>query len=94
MKAYPKATYWTAAGIGIENVKKPTIVEYFKNNSQIAADTVMDLVKWKKIPAAVKLNACKDVLDRAGYKLVEQSKVEHTGLENIKSISVTINDEW
>ena len=76
IKAYNVKNYNVARVIWSENLTKPAIIQYFEDNASIAADTVMQIVMNSKNDA-VKLNACKDVLDRAWYK--PSDKTELTG---------------
>ncbi len=62
----------TAANLAKYNLGKANIQEYLKWNAQKAASVIMELVTNKKTPAHVRLQASKDVLDRAWYKPIER----------------------
>lgn len=62
-----------AGAIGGENLKKPSIIEKLKAYSDQASDNIITLSN-KARSEAVRLNANKDILDRAGYKPVERSE--------------------
>jgi len=88
LKAYNiKNKEWTTAGvIASENLRKHNVLEYLQDNAQIAASVIMELVEDKTTPAAVRLWASKDVLDRAWYKPVE--RIQELNLNvNVESMS-------
>lgn len=76
MKAYEikstKNPNVTAANIASDNLGKANIQEYINGNAQKAASVIMELLVNKKTPAHVRLQASKDVLDRAWYKPIER----------------------
>ena len=45
MKAYKVKNYNTAAAIGSENLKKPNIIQYFQENSNIAAAYMTSVIE-------------------------------------------------
>jgi phage terminase small subunit len=65
-RAYKPKNRNTAHAIGAENLRKPTIREFLKRYAREAASTVYKLSQSAK-SEAVRLNASKDILDRAGY---------------------------
>lgn len=62
----------TADMIAFETYNKPNVQEYLENNAYDASTRVVELSILAK-NENVKLNANKDILDRAGYKPVERS---------------------
>lgn len=87
-KAYniKKKEWTTARAIGSENLTKPNVLEYLKENASIAASVIMELVQNEETPAAVRLGASKDVLDRAGYKPIERTQDVNFNI-NVESMS-------
>ena len=73
----------TAASIGSENLIKPDIRAYLADKSNDAISMVYTLSQSAD-NETVRLNASKDILDRAGYKAVDKSevKVEDTIMSN------------
>jgi hypothetical protein len=62
------------------------VLEYLKENASIAASVIMELVQNEETPAAVRLGASKDVLDRAGYKPIERTQDVNFNI-NVESMS-------
>jgi len=85
-----------AAVIWHLNINKPNIQEYIKENAQIAASVIMELLQNKKTPAAVRLNASKDVLDRAWYKPIDrvQSLDIKMNLEDLSPLELLAIIKW
>jgi len=65
-RAYKPKNRATARSIGSENLTKPHIRAYLDERAKEAAAIVYELSQKAK-SEAVRLNACKDILDRAGY---------------------------
>lgn len=61
----------TAHVIGSENLRKPTIQDYLTDKAERAAEIVFQIAEHGESDV-VRLNASKDILDRAGYKAVEK----------------------
>ena len=61
-----------AASIGYENLRKPQIQAYIENEAEGAASRIVEISKTAKMEA-VKLNANKDILDRAGFKPTDKT---------------------
>lgn len=72
----------------IERTTKDTVLKYIQDNSLQAAERVEDLSR--NASEKVKLAANKDILDRAGVTLKEESS-EPTNTVYIKELSVKIN---
>jgi len=88
----------TAGEIGYENLRKPDIRvaieertaeirEKFLNKADEAAQTLFDLSADPNTPPAVRVNAAKEILDRAGLKPVDKSELNISA--NAKDLDVT-----
>ena len=64
-----------ARSIGSENLTKPDIRAYLADKSNDAVSMVYTLSQTAE-NEGVRLNASKDILDRAGYKPVDKSEVK------------------
>lgn len=71
-RAYKAKNRNTAHAIGAENLRKPTIKAYLEASAADAMAEVYRLSQRAK-NEAVRLNASRDILDRAGY-FVDKSK--------------------
>lgn len=67
LRVYNTVDENTAGNIGCDNLKKPKIMEYLKEIATDAATRIEELSREAK-NETVKLNANRDILDRAGYK--------------------------
>ena len=85
-KITSKNKVWTASSLANQNLKKVDVLAYIKENASIAASVIMDLVQNEETPAAVRLGASKDVLDRAGYKPIERTQDVNFNI-NVESMS-------
>jgi phage terminase small subunit len=65
-RAYKPKNRNTAHAIGAENLRKPTIRAFLDGKAQDAASMVYKLSRGAE-SEYVRLAACKDILDRAGY---------------------------
>lgn len=65
-RAYKPENRNTAHAIGSENLRKPTIRSYLDTKARDAVAVIYALSQGAK-SEAVRLNASKDILDRAGY---------------------------
>lgn len=72
LKNYDTESYNTANQIAIENLQKPTIQEVIESHAGKAESMIYNLSQNGEAEA-VRLNASKDILDRAGYKAVDKS---------------------
>ena len=75
----------TAASMASENLRKPKVIEFLQSVAEECANNVYKLAMSSESDV-VKLNASKDVLDRAGYKPTERSE------QTIKSEVTVVND--
>lgn len=80
LKNYDTDDYNTAAVIANENLNKPNVREFLEEHASEAASMVHKLSQEAE-GEAVRLNASKDILDRAGYGAVQKSQ----------SVSITVN---
>ena len=76
LKNYDTTDENTAANIASVNLRKTKIIAYLEEAAAGATIRIKELSEKAK-NEAVKLNANKDILDRAGYKPVE--KTQHSG---------------
>jgi len=67
-----------AGAIGSENLRKPNIKAYIEENADGAASRIVELSK-SATNETVKLNANKDILDRAGFKPVDKTDITTAG---------------
>ncbi len=70
--AYDTQDYNTAASLASENLRKPNIRAYLEDRAEKAAEMVYQLSQ-EAVGEAIRLNASRDILDRAGYAAVEKS---------------------
>lgn len=75
LKAYDTKKEETAAVIASENLRKPKVQAYLEDKAERAAEVIFELLENAQ-NETVKLNAGKDILDRAGHKPTE--KIDHT----------------
>jgi phage terminase small subunit len=74
LEAYDTQSPNTAGAIASENLRKPNVREYLESKADVAAGVIFDLCMNAE-NETVRLNAGKDILDRAGFKPIEESKV-------------------
>lgn len=70
LKAYNTRDYGTAAMIASENLTKPKVKAYLESKAEKAAEFIYQLAETSEVDS-VRLNASKDILDRAGFKVAE-----------------------
>ena len=80
LKNYDTQDINTAAVIGSENIRKPNVIAEINDYAHEAVGEIKKLGKGAK-NEAVRLNANKDMLDRAGYKAVERTMNVNVDLE-------------
>ena len=91
-EVYNTKNYNTAGVMANENLKKPKIKEYLESKAEICANEVFRLSQKAK-NEAVRLNANKDILDRAGYKPTEKKDITSGG-EKLNAVLVKfVEDE-
>jgi phage terminase small subunit len=79
---------FTAGSIATENLQKPDVRAYLKSIAGEMADIVHSLARSGETDT-VRLNAAKDVLDRAGYKPVDAIDITSNG-DVIKAIEYIV----
>lgn len=70
LKVYDTTDYSTAASISSENLNKPKVKAYLESKAEKAAEFIFQLAESSEVDS-VRLNASKDILDRAGFKVPE-----------------------
>lgn len=83
--AYKPKNRNTAHAIGAENLRKPTIRTFLEAKATDAASMIYKLSQTAK-NEAVRLNASKDILDRAGYFLDKNVAAEKSVVTAIQVI--------
>lgn len=78
----------TASVIAVENLQKPNVREYLKGIALEMSHLLHELAR-KGETDTVRLNAVKDILDRAGYKPVDSVDLTSNG-ETIKAIEYIV----
>jgi phage terminase small subunit len=71
----------SAAAIGSELLRIPKIKEYIESKASRAAEIVYEIADNEDNEPPVRLNASKDILDRAGFKPVEKSQSVNINLD-------------
>ncbi len=74
LAAYNTTSERVAAVIASENLTKPDIRAYLESRAEKAAEMVY-MLSQEATAEAVRLNASKDILDRAGFSAVDKSLV-------------------
>jgi phage terminase small subunit len=82
MAGYDVKDNFSAAVIGNENLKKINIEEYLREHAGNAMTRIEEMSRTA-INETVKLNANKDIMDRAGYKPTDKSELKITELPQI-----------
>lgn len=86
MVAYNVKDYSTASTIGNENINKPAIRQAidnynkdlrdeFKKEAANAFETIVTIMNDPKVSGRTRLDAAKDLLDRAGYKPADKQEI-------------------
>jgi len=78
LKAYDTVSENTAAQIASENLRKPSILEKFREAQGIAHSTIVALATGAE-NEAVRLNAAKDIMDRTEGKAIQRTDVTSGG---------------
>lgn len=71
LKVYDTDSLDVAKSIGSENLTKPNVEKYLQEKSLKAAEVINEIMIHGENDN-VRLNAAKDVLDRAGFKATEK----------------------
>ncbi len=75
LKAYDTDNYNSANQIAIENLQKPTIIEYLTSQADKVASNMVRLALNAERESD-QISAGKDVLDRAGFKPVDKQETK------------------
>ncbi len=75
LKAYDTKNENTASSIAWENLRKPEIQVAIQDSAKTAQAVILQLAQSAE-NESVRLNASKDILDRAGFKPVDKSEVK------------------
>lgn len=73
LKVYDTESVKTAATLASENIRKPKVQQYLEDKAERAAEVIFELLENAQ-NETVKLNAGKDILDRAGLKPTDKSE--------------------
>ena len=82
-----------ARNMGTVNLAKPSVQAYLEDKAEHASEIVYEIAQFGESDI-VRLNASKDILDRAGYKAVEKTLnviVEVEALPEIKALTEKLN---
>lgn len=80
LKNYDTNSVDVAKSIASENLTKPNVREYIESKATKAAEIVYTLAVSSD-NESIKLNASKDILDRAGYKPVEKTQALNVNIK-------------
>lgn len=80
LKVYDTTSLDVAKAIGSENLTKPNVREYLEAKAERAAEIVFELAQYSEVDA-VRLNASKDIMDRAGFKPVDKSITTNVNID-------------
>lgn len=78
LKAYDTEDPNTANQIAVENLRKPTVIQYLQENASAVSSNMVRLALNAE-SEQVQVSAGKDVLDRAGYKPVDKTDITSKG---------------
>lgn len=88
LENYDTALDNTAAVIATRTLRKAKVQEYLEKHAVGASSRIVKMSKTAKVEA-VKLNANKDIMDRAGFKPIEKSENKSVRM----NIEVKIDNE-
>lgn len=88
-RAYKPKNRATARAIGSENLAKPNIRAYLDENAGDAAAMVYKLSQTAE-NETVRLNASRDILDRAGYHRIPDKAIDDS--KKIEGVTIRIVD--
>jgi phage terminase small subunit len=80
LRNYDTTDYNTANVIAVENLQKPTIIEYLNSKADDAVSMIYTLSQ-KGEQESIRLSASKDILDRAGYKAIDRTQNVNVNIE-------------
>lgn len=95
MNNYDVSSYSSAGAIASQNLKKLRIQSYIQDHAENAEAMIYTLSQTSE-QDGVRLNASKDIMDRAGFKPVEKSQsisvnIEVESTEEIKKLADELN---
>ncbi len=90
LKNYNTVSENTASSIAHQNLRKRKIQDYLEDKAEICAGNIFNLANRAE-NESVKLNANKDVLDRAGFKPIDKTENKIT-VEPTKETKKVINE--
>ena len=73
----------TASVIVSQNLKKLNVQQLIEDEAENAFSVIKEIMKEKDSWSAVRLNAAKDVMDRAGFKPTEKKELNIKGISDI-----------
>lgn len=80
----------------LKELRKNRVQEFIEEKAERSADVIHRIVESEDAPPIVRLNAAKDILDRAGYKPVERIAVAQiqpiTGMKFVLD-NVVVHDQ-
>jgi phage terminase small subunit len=85
-RAYKPKNRNTAHAIGVENLRKPTIKAFLDEKARDAVLMVYKLSQ-RATSEAIRLNASRDILDRAGY-FTDKTKVAEDSTKRVIAIHI------
>jgi len=91
LEVYNTVSENTAAQIASENLRKPSILEKFREAQGIAHSTIVALATGAE-NEAVRLNAAKDIIDRTEGKAIQRTDVT-TGGDKIVTQTFTSEEK-
>lgn len=93
MQIYKPKNRATARSIGSENLTKPNIRAYLEEKACGAMETVF-ILSQKAKSEVVRLNASKDILDRAGFHIDKQRNLQANEVQSdLKDDNIFIHQE-
>ena len=78
LKTYDTVDYDTANQIAVENLQKPTVIEYLQQHASAISANMVRLALGAESERD-QITAGKDVLDRSGYKPVDKTDITSKG---------------
>ena len=91
LASYNTTDYSTAANIGSENLKNPNIIAFLELAAEEAAGNIMKLAQTAE-NETVRLNANRDILDRAGYEPIKKVDLTSKGKQLPTAINIIANE--
>lgn len=91
LAVYDTTDYSTASNIGSDNLRNPKIIAFLEEAAEEAAGNIMKLAQSAK-NETVRLNANRDILDRAGYEPVKKVDLTSKGKKLPAAINIIANE--